>query len=271
MARALSLHPLNALDARPIQLIEIAGRLGVGLVCLFTYVPAEAAGRYPLVAPADVAAVGDALAQAGVRLCNLEVFPLDRDGDLDRFAAGLEVGAALGASKATAHIHDAHSEQNAIDRFGAFADLAARHGIVAGLEFHNFSGVKDVASAARIVRGAGRGSLVLDALHLIRGGGSAADAAGVADLVGYAQLSDGPLELPAERRWHEAVVERLLPGEGSFPLGEILRPLRADTVFEVEVPQTAARKAGASPLERARRSVETAARVLVALDEGVPA
>lgn len=271
MARALSLHPLNALDARPTELIEIAGELGVMLVCLFTHVPEEAAGRYPLVTAADVPAVADALAKAGVRLCNLEVFPLDRDGALDRLAAGLEVGAALGASKATAHIHDADGEQNAIDRFAAFADLAARHGIVAGLEFHNFSGVKDVATAARIVRGAGRGSLVLDALHLMRGGGNAEDVAAVADLVGYAQLSDGPEHVPADRRWYEAVVERQLPGEGSLPLDAILRPLGKDIVFEVEVPQTAARKAGASPLERARRAVEAAGRVLAALDDAVAA
>ena len=271
MVRALSLHPLNALDASPRALIEIAGALGVELVCLFTHVPEAAAGRYPEVARADVPAIRGALEQAGVRLCNLEVFPLDRDDTPERFVPGLETGALLGASKATAHLHDVAGEQQAIDRFAAFAELAAAHGIVAGLEFNNFSGVRDVASAARIVRGAGRGALVLDTLHLVRGGGGAADAAAVADIVGYAQLSDGPRDIPPDRSWHEAVSERQLPGEGSFPLDAILRPLRTDTVFEVEVPQGTARKAGVPPHERARRAVEAARRVLAALDMAVPA
>ena len=261
------MHPLNVIDAQPVELIEIAGRLQVPLVCLFTFVPAAAAGRFPLVAPADVAATADALNQAGVRLCNLEVFPLDRDGDLERFAEGLETGAALGASKATAHIHEIESEQQAIDRFGAFAAMAAGYGIEAGLEFNNFSAVKDISAAARIVRTSARGSLVLDTLHLIRSGGAAADVQAFAGLVGYAQLSDGPLKMPAERRWHEAVAERLLPGDGAFPLPELLRPLGSAVVFEVEVPQGAARKAGTIAYERARRSVEAARRTLDTLEE----
>jgi len=271
MARRLSLHPLNALDASPLELIGIAGRLGVELVCLFTHVPEAAAAFYPVVRAADVPAVQGALDGANVRLCNLEVFPLDRDDGIDHLLEGLETGTRLGASRATAHIHDVDSEQQAIDRFAAFAARAAGFGIVAGLEFNNFSAVRDVAAAERIVRTAGRGALVLDALHLVRGGGGPADAARVADLVDYIQLSDGPLEVPPARRWHEAVSERQLPGDGAFPLLDILRPLRADAVHEVEVPQSAARKSGVDAFERCRRAVEAGCRVLRMIDEEVSA
>jgi sugar phosphate isomerase/epimerase len=271
MARSLSLHPLNALDVDPAGLIAIAGRLGVGHVCLFTHVPEAAAGFYPMVGPADVDGVRHALDGEGVRLCNLEVFPLDQDGPLDHLLAGLETGARLGATKATVHIHDVAGEAQAIDRFAAFADRAAGFGITAGLEFNNFSAVRDVAAAERIVRAAGRGALVLDALHLIRGGGGPADLARVADLVGYVQLSDGPLEMPMEGRWAEAVRDRLPPGEGEFPLAEIVRASPLDAIYDFEVPQSTARKAGVDPFERCHRVVEAGRRLLQTIDEELPA
>ncbi len=93
--RPLSLHHLNALDATPVELVRIAGQLEVELVCLFTHVPDAAAAFYPRVGPADVAGVAGALDASGVRVCNLEVFPLDRDG-LDHLGEGLETGARLG-------------------------------------------------------------------------------------------------------------------------------------------------------------------------------
>jgi sugar phosphate isomerase/epimerase len=271
MARSLSLHPLNALDVDPVGLIGIAGRLGVGHVCLFTSVPEAAAGFYPMVAPADVDDVRRALDGEGVTLVNLEVFPLDRDGPFDHLIAGLETGARLGASRATVHIHEIAGETQAIDRFAAFAERAAGFGIVAGLEFNNFSAVRDVDMAERIVRAAGRGSLVLDTLHLVRGGGGPADAARVADIVGYVQLSDGPLDMPAEGRWAEAVRDRLPPGKGALPLADIVRPLPADAIHELEVPQSSLRKSGVDAEERCRRVVEAGRALLRTIDEEMPA
>ena len=137
----LSLHPLTVLDASPRELIDFAHRLGVASVCLFTHVPEAGAGRYPLVARDDVAGLHSLLWEVGITLSNLEVFPLDRTGPRDDLDAGLAIGAALGATRATAHLHDLSSEQEGVDRFAEFAGRAATHGIVAGLEFNNFSAV----------------------------------------------------------------------------------------------------------------------------------
>jgi sugar phosphate isomerase/epimerase len=263
----LSLHQLTALDASPRELIDIARRLRIDSVCLFTHVPEAALGRFPLVGHGEIGELQVALEGAGVTLANLEVFPLDRNGPREEFESGLAVGAALGATRATAHLHDISNEQEAIDRFGDFAERAARHGIVAGLEFNIFSAVRDIGSGERIVRAAGRGSLVLDMLHTVRGGATAADVAQAADLVGYAQLCDGPAVMPTDRRWHEAVSERLVPGEGEFPLIDLARPLGLDVLFDVEVPQTSARKAGTPPFERARRAVIASRVLLDRLDE----
>jgi len=262
----LSLHQLTALDAAPAELIAIAGALECPYVCLFTYVPERARGVYPMVSAEDVPMIAALLAQHGVSVCNLEVFPLD-GGDMADFESGLSVGAALGATRATVHIHEA-DHATAVARFATFCNRAGAHGITAGLEFNAFSGVADVNAAAAIVRDAGRtnGSLVLDMLHLFRNGGTPADAASVADITGYAQLSDGPLDMPAEMRWHEAVRERMPPGAGAFPIVETIRHLRPDTILEVEVPQTAARKAGVFALERARIAVDASRRLVAGLE-----
>lgn len=263
VADRLSLHHLTALDAPAADLAAMAGALGCAHVCLFTYVPPAVRHLYPLVAPGEVPALGAALAQAGVTLCNLEVFPLDSAPDWSGFEAGLATGAALGATRATAHVHDADAPE-AARRFGRFCDMAAGFGIEAGLEFNPFSAISTLPAAATVIRAADRanGSLVCDMLHLFRGGGSVRDIAAAADLIGYAQFCDGPRDMPAERRWQEAIRERLPPGAGAFPLADALRALRPSTVLEVEVPQTAARKAGEPPIERARRAVEAMRRLI---------
>lgn len=263
----LSLHQLTALDASPEELVRIAGELGVDAVCLFTHVPDAAAGRFPQVSADAIVGLRRALAAANMTLCNIEVFPLDRSGPRPDFAAGLSIGAALGASRATAHLHEVTGEQEAVDRFGEFADQAAAEGIAAGLEFNNFSAVRDLASAARIVRAAGRGSLVLDMLHAVRGGSNGEDVKRAGDLITYVQLSDGPAVLDPGDRWREAVGERLLPGEGEFPLADLARPLHSEVIYEVEVPQSGARKAGVSALERARRAVMASRRFLEELEK----
>lgn len=263
MPIALSLHQLTALDASPLELVAIAGGLEVDFVCLFTHVPEPAAGRYPFVDRADVDSLRAALDDRGVRLGNVEVFPLDRSGPRDEFEPALAIGAQLGATRATAHVHNIACVQEASDRFAAFAAQAASHGLIAGLEFNNFSAVTDLDYAARIVRAARAGSVVLDTLHLVRSGGTAEDVVLAAALIDYAQLSDGPAVMPKNERWREAVAERLPPGEGDFPLAALIAPLAYDTLFEVEVPQSAAYKAGVPALDRCRRAV-AASRALLA-------
>jgi sugar phosphate isomerase/epimerase len=259
--RQISLHQLTALDASPLELILIAGQLGCSHVCLFTHVPERARHVYPCLAPADVPAVSDALASSSVGLYNLEVFPLDRDGDMDRFAEALATGSSLGAKRATAHVHDADPER-AISRFSEFAHYCELFGIVAGLEFNAFSAVPDLESAARIVRTAGAGSVVLDALHLMRSGGDVDDVGATADLIGYCQMSDGPAAVEEAERWREAIGSRMVPGEGAFPLAAMVRKLRADTVYEAEVPQKPAMTQGVSAFDRAAKAVAGVRRVL---------
>lgn len=259
--RPLSLHALTALDAAPVALIAIARALGCDRVCLFTHVPDAARHVYPCVTADARSAVAAALAESGVRLHNIEVFPLTPESDLAAFRPGLALGAALGAERATAHVH-IEDRVLATAAFARFCDLAAEHGLRVGLEFNAFSKVGTAAAAAAIVRGAARdnGDVALDFLHAVRSGATPTGLAALAPLVGYAQICDGPLEIADDARWPEAIGERGLPGAGAFPIAAMLAPLGTEVVIEVEVPQTAAMRAGVPAIERARRAVEAARR-----------
>ncbi|MBB4632396.1 sugar phosphate isomerase/epimerase family protein [Sphingosinicella soli] len=263
-AHALSLHHLTVLDTSPLELVALAGDTGFAHVTLFTLVPKQARTLFPCVMPGDVAALKEALAAACVSVCNLEVFSLDQDGNLQRFEQGLKTGAALGAPRATVHLYNYDDIGAAARRLREFNAMAADYGIVPGLEFNGFSDVKDIATACAIVREAGCGSVVLDVLHLMRNGAEVSAVAPNADLITYVQVSDGPLEIPEGAAWREAIGERLLPGKGEFPLGDILAPIAPQAIMEAEIPQGAARKAGVSGAERARRA-------MAALRETLPA
>jgi sugar phosphate isomerase/epimerase len=212
----------------------------------------------------DVPEVAAALRQAGVTLCNLEVFPLDGDPDWSGFERSLAVGRALGATRATVHIHDVDDAQ-AARLLARFCDMAAGFGIVPGLEFNGFSAVRTLEQAAAIVAAAERenAALVCDMLHLVRNGCDVAGIAAARDRIGYLQICDGPLQRNESEVWHEAIRERGVPGTGQFPIAEALALLRPDTVIDVEVPQHAARKAGEPPIDRARRAVQAARAMVV--------
>ncbi|MGV3768572.1 MAG: sugar phosphate isomerase/epimerase family protein [Sphingobium phenoxybenzoativorans] len=251
-----SLHPLNALETPPVALVKIAGELQASHVTIFTYVPEEAKGLYPLLERKDVGAFLEALADTGVTVGNLEVFGLEDDGDYAHLVDGLEVGQMIGAKRATTHLHNVEDHDVAVDRFRRFCALAAQYGVVPGLEFHAFSAVKDLRTAAAIVRDAGCGTLVLDVLHLMRNGAHVDSIAENADLVSIVQLSDGPLQIDPDQMWGEAIKERALPGQGAFPLDAILSPLSGEIIIEAEIPQYRAKKEGVSAFERARRSMD---------------
>jgi sugar phosphate isomerase/epimerase len=100
--------------------------------------------------------------------------------------------------------------------------------------------VKSLRAATDVVAAAGRPNLrvLVDALHWVRAGDitnlKMADAA----RLGYVQLCDGPLRGPADRvaLIHEARNDRLAPGEGEFPLDDLLAAMPSNCVASLEVP-----------------------------------
>lgn len=275
MLRSLALHQTTVLQCSPLELVSIAADTGCDGVCVFVHVPANpGAGRpaFPRVTRAMLPEMRARLRDTGIRVSNLEYFPLTADAALTDFRAALELGAELGGQRAVVHLHDT-DEQRGIANLAGFTEMAAGYGLAVGLEFVGLSaGCPSLARALQLVERAGQTNLGvgIDPLHLQRTGGTSGDLAGVdARLLSYAQLCDGPaladsaLALDRERYVAE-VFDRLSPGEGVFPLTALLKNLPAELPLDVEVPALRLNGSDISPREHARSAVMGARQVLTA-------
>lgn len=260
----LALHHFTLCDVSPLELVPIAAEADCDGVCLFVESPPGFG--FPLVTPGMRGELRARLREHQVRVTNLEFFSLTEAVDLERFRPALGLGAELGARLAVTHIHDPDPVR-ATDCLGRFAELAGEYGLQLGLEFMALTpGCTSLAAAAGFVRRVGCANLGIgvDALHLARSGATPAEVAALAPgMVAYAQLCDGPL-LPAgiealdPARYAEEAFDRLPPGQGVFPLAELLRALPPGAALDVEVPMPRLAAQGVSARQRARLAVEGA-------------
>ena len=158
----------------------------------------------------------------------------------------LEAGALLGARYVICTVEDPDRSRQA-DTFGAFAALAAEHGLRANLEYMIFSSCPTLGDALALVDQVGAAASVLvDPLHHERGGGRPDEVAGIPlDVAPYIQLCDttpaGPAADPVSART-EAVLGRLLPGDGDLPLRELVSHLHPTAGISVESPLAGERR-----------------------------
>lgn len=113
--------------------------------------------------------------------------------------------------------------------FGRVCDVAAAHGLTAGLEFLPTGGIPDLASAWEIVRRAERpnGGLIIDSWHMTRSNSPMAALAVIpGERIVSIQLNDGPAEPEADLAL-AMMTARRLPGEGVFDLAGMMRALAA--------------------------------------------
>ncbi len=185
-------------------------------------------------------------------LVALDIEPVIFGPNGDHGDALVNAALALGAR----HVLMASRHPNrafTVERFGALCDRAAAGGITVVLEFLPIFTVGSLGSAVSIVREAGRenGAVLVDNLHLARSGGFPADLATVDPvLLPYLQLSDAPLDPPAEL-YPEASDGRLLPGEGGLPLHDVLAAVPHVPV-SVELRSAELRRRHPDAVERAR-------------------
>jgi sugar phosphate isomerase/epimerase len=275
MQRSLALHQTTVLQCSPLELVSIAFEVGCDGVCVFVHTPNKPGpGRpaFPRVTRDMLPEMLARMRDTGIAVTNLEYFPLTADVRLDEFRPALDLGAALGARRAVVHLHDT-DDQRGTDKLSHFAGLAAEYGLAAGLEFMGLSaGCPSLARAVQLVERVGLDNLgvAVDPLHLQRTGAVPGDLAGLRrNLLSYVQLCDGParvdpgLELDPARYVAEAF-DRLVPGEGAFPLVQLMQVLSTDLPVDVEVPSLRLAGSGISPLEHARHAIRGARRVIVA-------
>lgn len=244
MPRSLGLHHLTLKELDPLAFIEVAAAEGYDQLSLFTNAPhVPQAGQegkfvYPTVTPDLVPEAKARIDAHGLKVVGAEFFLITPGVDLIAYGPGLATGSALGAAHVMTHIFDT-DEPRAVDTLGAFCDLAADHGLKVAIEFCSLTpGCRSIRQAAWFVDQVGRANLGFSVcpMHLTRSGGTPEDVAALdAHYVLNGQINDGR-GLHASSDYFAEVHDRELPGDGDFPLHEILSALPAATPIEVKIP-----------------------------------
>jgi sugar phosphate isomerase/epimerase len=272
----LILEFLCAREVNPIALGQLALRHDIRAiaVCLNPF-KALSGGSPPFSALQDWDLVGDTANRRelkrwcdaeGVEIVSADPFLVSPDVQLDQALPALESAGYLGAKYVTIIPLDTDMDRLA-DRVRSFCAKAANFGLSVIHEHSPRMAMKTVRESIAFQRRVEAPNLrmVVDALHFFRGDNTLEDLATLrsSDLARL-QLCDGPAAAPAEGGGYEAFYERMVPGEGVFPLQDLVKAVPADTEIGLEVPIWSMQMAGVQPAERVQRIVAGARGVLAA-------
>ncbi len=252
MNTPIGIAHLTLLRLSPPELVTTAAEAGYDFVGIRVKAVTEGEHQYPM-QPGSLMSRETLrrLDDTGLTVRDIEFLTLRPDTGPDDWQPALEAGAALGASTfSVVGVDD--DPARLTDTLARLTADGAAYGIRPTLEPISYQPVSRVADAAAIARATGA-AVLLDALHIQRGGSSLDDVRALeTELVPCLQLCDAPsavprtLELPAELPLGmkadgsvlqvEARVQREVVGEGEFPLAELLGAVAAGTPVSVEVP-----------------------------------
>ena len=265
----LALEFISALGMPPVQYVDLAARLGIGRI---GFAPSPIAAN-PHGYPAwdlrnDPALLRETKAALGVNNVAVslgEGFLIMPGMDIADAAATMDVMGELGAPMVNCIVME-QDRARAFDQFAQYAQMAATRGMLAALEYMPMMWPIDIHAAAAFVAdsGASNARVLIDAMHFYRGGSQATDLARVDPaMIGYVQICDVPMPAINPDYGMEARDNRLAPGEGDLPLGELLAALPSDVTIGLELPMAARAAAGQGPEERLAPAI-AAARALLA-------
>jgi sugar phosphate isomerase/epimerase len=273
--RSLGIEFISALAMPPVEFVHLVADLGcdhIGMALAPITPNPHNHPAWSLLQDSGLrAATRAALRERGVRVALGEGFLVRAGQDIRASAASLAALVELGAQRI--NVNSIEPDRNrAIDQLGALVDMAAAAGVETTLEFAPILAIRNLPEAVATVRAVGRPGfrVLIDAMHLVRGGHGAADLAALDPaLVGYAQLCDAPAEFTPQGYVHEARCERMVPGAGALPLREIVAALPAGLPLGLEVPQLSLAEAGVDTCTRLERCL-AATRALIAQVDSLP-
>ncbi len=176
----------------------------------------------------------------------------------------LEFAERFGVSRLLVADNDPDSARSCAS-LAELAERSAAYGVTPHLEFMPWTCAPNLASARARIAGVANCSLLIDAFHLVRSGGSPNELAQDDDQVGYLQLCDIAGPIPAmDEILREARSDRLFPGAGEIDLAALLRRLPGRPL-SLEVPADALRDSGADAADRARMALESTRALLAGL------
>jgi sugar phosphate isomerase/epimerase len=253
------------MEVTPPEAVRIAGMTGyqgVSLAAGNRFLPPGMATGPRVDSVLDDAALSrETLAQSrrtGVALDLLEGIILSPALDVRSIPEVLDVMQELGIPQLATF--DADPERaRAQSSLAALCELATARGLDVCIEFHPHSGLRSIDEAVALIETGhypGLGILV-DALHLARGGGAPSDVARIDPrLIACAQFCDAPAASPSREAYrHEAMFERQVPGDGELPLRDLLDAIPHDRIIYLEVPMKSLRDRGVNAHDRAQRAL----------------
>jgi sugar phosphate isomerase/epimerase len=270
---SLGIEHQTALGLPPVELVTLAAQLDCPYLGIVLSTRQYNPHDYPPYSLLDDAALRRrmiaAMDDSGVSVFlgdGLVVYP---DLDVREYERQLDVMAELGTSQVNTVSFDPDLARS-LDGFAQIADMAAARGLSTTLEFAPSLTIKTLDAALDAVRQVGRPDfgLLIDTMHLIRAGNTAADLAAVdPSLIRHVQLSDNTIRQRGAV-YREDTIDRMVPGAGELPLGDILAAVPDDVPIGLEVPMLSRALAGESTEDSARLCVEGARALLATLNEG---
>lgn len=244
----LGIAHFTCINLPPVELARLAGRTGFARVGLRLHPAFPGAPTYSVPAGSqearELAAVLDG---EGITVHDVEFVVIDEAFRAESLERTLADAAALGASRLSV-CGDDLDRARLVANFADLCDRAASYGLAVDLECMAWRRVGSLPVAAAVVEAAGRpnAGVLVDALHVARGGSTPDDVHAIdPSRIRHAQLCDahgqGP-ETP-EGLVAEARAGRLLPGEGQLPLRALVASLPPATALSVEVPMAGSQSA----------------------------
>lgn len=249
MTPPLGLGHFTFLDQDPVSLVRLARQSGFDFVGLRFHPPARGQLHW-LPDAGGMAELAAAMSGEGIGLYDIETVVIDAAFNPAAILPALDAAARLGARRLNT-CADAFAALP--ETFARLCALAGERGMGVDIECMAWRGINCPEKCRTLIdqSGAANAGFLVDALHLIRCGGSPSNLAGFAQgQIRSAQLCDAALRRPDTREAliAEARGGRLLPGEGGLPLRDIVAALPEGTTISVELPSASDRR---PPLDRA--------------------
>jgi sugar phosphate isomerase/epimerase len=234
--RRVGLAHLSLLNTPPPQLVETAAVAGFDFVGVRVR-PVTAVERPYVMQPGSplLAETRRRMADTGIRVVDIEFLLLDGTMGRDAWMPMFEAGAALGAEYLTVAASDPdHGRLSAT--LAQMVQDGKDYGITPSLEPISYQQVRSLPGAAALAEETGC-KVLLDALHYTRFGGILNEVKSIADRIPMLQLCDGPATPPQdpEALIVESRSDRQIPGQGDFPLIELVQAVDPSLPVSVEV------------------------------------
>jgi sugar phosphate isomerase/epimerase len=187
---------LTMLDTAPPDWMSLAHDAGFDAVGIRAAAIGPTEEEWPMRAGSPMLAetlrwMGD----TGVRVLDAEIIRIDPQTVIAKYEPLFETASALGARFLNVMADDPELYR-ARDTFAALAEAARPYGLRPVIEAIPYMQVKTLSDAAVLVGESGSG-IIIDPLHLQRGGGTPADVHSLnPKLIAYCQLCDAPLAAP---------------------------------------------------------------------------